>query len=233
MTVRELIRKALLLIGAIAHSENVSAEEASDALNTLNDILESWSNQGLLIYAKTIETFSLVAAQASYTIGSGGNFNTTNPQIIEQASIVDNSVEYPLHIISSQEFAEITNKTVSAQIPNTLFFNRGATTSTIYLNPVPSTTNQIKLYSLKPLTAYSSLNTTVTLPSGYRDALKYALAVKLSPEYGKPVSADIEKQAINSKRELKRLNTDPLFLESDLFAFTDSSRKTYDIYKGE
>lgn len=233
MTVRELIRSSLLLIGAVASNENMSATESQDALSGLNKIIESWSTEGLMIYTKTFETFSLVASQASYTIGVGGNFNTSNPHIIENASIIDGTTEFPLDIISAQEYQQIGNKTVSAQIPHTLFFNRGATTSTIFLNPIPSTANQIKIYSVKPLSAFSSINDTITLPNGYADALEYALAVRLSPQYGKPVNPDIKAEAINSKAKLKRLNAQPLFLESDLLGIPDSSRNTYDIYKGE
>ena len=232
MTVRQLVRKSLLLIGAISSAETVGSTESTDALETINNILQSWSLSGHLIYSKTIETFSLVASQASYTIGVGGNFNTTNPVMIEQASIVDNSVEYPLEIISSQEYAQISSKTLTSQLPSSLYFNRGVTTSTIYLYPIASTANQIKLYSLKPFTEFTTISDTVSLPTGYENALKYALAVKLAPEYGKMASPDVVKEAINSKRELERINTDPLFLSSDLMGAVGSGN-TYSIYKGE
>ena len=150
MTVNELIRKSLLLVGAIGTGESLSADEAADGLASLNDLLDSWSTDGLLIPASTIEEFTLTPGQASYTIGVSGNFNTANPQVIEEARLKDvsgSAFEIPLSIYNIQEYADIVQKQTQSTQPEALYFQRGAPLSTIYLYTVPSAANKLVLYS--------------------------------------------------------------------------------------
>jgi hypothetical protein len=50
MTGRDLISASLRLIGAIAPGESPEASEASDALGTVNRMLDSWANEPLMLY---------------------------------------------------------------------------------------------------------------------------------------------------------------------------------------
>ena len=47
MTVNDLIRRSLRSIGVLNHAEEPTAEEASDALQTLNDMLNAWIYEGM------------------------------------------------------------------------------------------------------------------------------------------------------------------------------------------
>lgn len=47
MTVNDLIRRAMRSLGVLHTGENPSAAEAADALDTLNDLLNAWRNEGL------------------------------------------------------------------------------------------------------------------------------------------------------------------------------------------
>lgn len=237
MTVRELIRKSMLLIGAISSGESLSADEASDGLSSLNDLLDSWSTDGLLIPAMVREEFDLVAAQASYTIGTGGNFNTSNPQIIEEARLLDVSgltpYELPLKIYNVQEFADLTQKTLTTSQPEALYFSRGTPLSTITLYTVPSVANKLVLYSRKALTNFANINDTIELPAGYQRALRYNLALELAVEYGKAPSDYIMVTAQELKAQLMRVNLDPVYLKSDIQGIVQDSQKPYNIYRGE
>ena len=227
----------MLLIGAISSGENVAADEASDALISLNDMIDSWSNEGLLIFQSVRETFPLVVAQSSYTIGTGGDFNTSIPQIIESAAIIDSNsnpnIEYPMRVNSTQEYAMIPDKALSTNIPTDLYFRRGVPLSTITLYPVPDATKTLALYSQKPLAQYASLNDTVTLPKGYARALRYNLALELAPEYGKEPAMNVQMVAKESKQMIKRLNIDPIFLKSDIRGVTSGERRPFNIFRGE
>ena len=47
MTPNDVIKSALSLLGVLAESETPTAEQASDGLDALNDMLASWETQGL------------------------------------------------------------------------------------------------------------------------------------------------------------------------------------------
>ena len=236
MTVRELIRKSMLLIGSISTGENLSADEAADGLSSLNDLLDSWSTDGLLIPASSREEFTLVPAQASYTIGPAGNFNTTNPQLIEEARLMvlgGTAFETPIKVYNTQEYADIKIKTLSTSMPEALYFQRGSPLSTITLYTVPSTANKLVLYSKKALTNFTSVSAEITLPAGYQRALRYNLALELAVEYGKMPSEYVMMAAQDLKAQLMRINLDPLYLKSDIMGISQGSRKSFNIYTGD
>ena len=54
--------------------------------------------------------------------------------------------------------------------------------------------------------SFATLSQDVELPSGWVNALKWALARELSAEYGKPVSQDIERMYLEALANIKRLN---------------------------
>lgn len=214
MTGRDLISATLRLIGAIAPGESVAAGEATDGLATFNRMIDSWSNESLLIPSKTREVFSLVASDPNYTIGSGGNFNTTRPQKIEAASILIGLVEYPMREISLSEYAAIKLKSVTG-IPQSFYCEDNYPLSAIHLYPTPSAVNSIVLYSWKPLTTIATLDTVISLPPGYEEALVYNGAIRLAPEYGRALSQEVAMLAQESKGTIKRMNHKPEFLRVD------------------
>ena len=232
MTVRELIRKSMLLTGVLSSGENMSADEGTDGLSSLNELLESWSTEGLLIYTVARESFSFVAGTASYTMGSGGTFNTTKPMLIEQVGVIDSSTEYPCDIINVQRFSEIPSKSSQSQIPLQVYVSEQATTKTLTFYPVPSTTNQAVIYSRKPFTAFSTLSESISIPQGYQRALRYNLGCELAIEYGKQIEPRIEQEANKLKAQLMRQNLKGILLKSDAAQMT-GIRKRYNIFTGE
>ena len=86
---RDIIKTALLYIGAIAASENPSADMSSDALKSLNRMLDSWSTQNLLIYQASRDVLPIVTpGQEAYTIGAvGADLTTQRPQSNIQSPI--------------------------------------------------------------------------------------------------------------------------------------------------
>jgi hypothetical protein len=59
------------------------------------------------------------------------------------------------------------------------------------------------------------LDTEIELPPGYEDAIIYNLSVRLAPEYGKPMRADLVGLAMDSKANVKRSNMTPQIMEVD------------------
>ena len=87
----------------ISGTETPTADEAADALATLNDVLENWDTQPLALWSTTNFTGALVGGQASYTIGPGGDLNTTRPSQINGAFVQFNGVDFPVQPIGQLE----------------------------------------------------------------------------------------------------------------------------------
>jgi hypothetical protein len=68
----DIISRALKDIGALAAGETPTPEEAQDAFDMLNDMLDQWSNEDMMTYYKTEIVFPITPGQTQYTIGPGG-----------------------------------------------------------------------------------------------------------------------------------------------------------------
>ena len=204
----------------LASGESPSANESNDALSALNDMIDSWSTQQLLIPNQTREVFPLVASQQTYTMGVGGNFATSRPMQIVRALIqLTNEtpvVELGLDILTMEQYASVILKGTTSVFPLSLYSDNANPLTNISVWPVPtSSTNNLVLYSWKPLSDIASLTTALSLPPGYQRALRFNLALDLAPEYGKTLSAANTGIAASSIADIKRMNHRPRFLMVD------------------
>lgn len=219
MTARDLINGSARLLGILGSGEVLQASEASDALSALNDMLSVWSVENLLIYGKTEEEFPLVAGQQSYTMGVGGNFNTTRPQRIENASvrIVNGSTTYdlPIEIFNQDQWSSIAIKSVNSNIPTKLFAQGTYPLETILLWPIPAAVKTLVLWTWKPFSSFATLDSVVSFPPAYAKAIRYNLALELGPEYGKEPSGLVIAEASEAKGAIKRMNQKPSYMSTD------------------
>ena len=81
-TANDIIRSAMRLIQVSAVDTDLTASELQDGLESLNRMLDSWSADELTLYQVIREQFPLVSGQNPYTMGYGGNFNTSRPMKI-------------------------------------------------------------------------------------------------------------------------------------------------------
>lgn len=215
MTGRDLLTAAFRLNGVVASGEALEAAEATDGLATLNRMISSWSNEKLLIYAITAETpLTLTPGDGTYTMGTGGDF-TNRPQELERAMIRDGSIDYPVALITIDEYAAIPNKSLQSTYPQKLYDDGGYPQRTLTLWPVPSAAKSLILYAKRVLTAIATLDTDISLPPGYERALVFNGAMELAPEYGKQVPDSVAMIAVESKASIKRANNRTALLRCD------------------
>lgn len=215
MTGRDVVSASLRLIGASAPGESIDAQEAADGLAALNRMIGSFSNEGLMIHAITAEAaFTLTPGDSTVTLGTGGDI-TTRPQSIDAVVIRDGSVDYPVRILSLDEYASIADKTVQSTYPDALYDDGGYPLRTLTLYPVPQAAKQLVLFTRRALTAIADLDTSVSLPPGYEDMLVYNLAVRLAPEYGRAIPDAVGMVATESKASIKRQNHRTSYLRVD------------------
>ena len=200
-TARDIIQRAMLKIGALAQGEVASVDATNDALDSLNSMIDSWANDSLIIYARTWESFTLTGGTSTYTIGSGGTFNTVRPIDIVDAYLRNGTVDYPMGIITDEAYNGIPYKSIQG-IPDSLNYDNAYPLGNIRLYPVPPASYSLFLLTEKPITTFTSLDTVMSLPVGWLRALIYNLAIEISPEYsqdtGQTVDASVVKIANDS-----------------------------------
>lgn len=228
MTVRDLVTRSMRLAGILAAGETPSGTEASQALDSLNGIIESWAGDGLLSFVISRSNYSITGGSSSFTIDA-------NSPLISSATVLVNSVEEPMKLINVDQYADIKLKTLQSTIPNVLYVESSATadTATGYVYPVPSSTTTIYLYLREGLpSSFASLATTVTLPSGYSRALIYELASELALEYGVQPNPLMLQTKDDLIADLKRANTQPVLSKSDVSGLVQK-KNLFNIYTGE
>lgn len=205
-TALDLITSSMRLIGAIASGETPTADEANDALATLNDMISSWALRNLLAYQKVNSALSLVGGTQSYTIGTGGAFNVDRPISINGAFVTSSGVDFPLRVLTTEEWNSIEIKSFAAPIPNAIYYVPAFPLGTVWIWPSPSLAIPLTLSVNLQLAALSSLAQTISYPPGYAKAMRYCLAVELAPEYGIEPSPAVVKIASDEIGAIKTAN---------------------------
>lgn len=207
MVTADLIRATLRLIGAISSSETPNADESSDALEALNLMLGSWGASRFLS-ASTGKVTKAMTGASSYTIGVGGDIDTTRPTSIYTAHWSNGGLDYPLTVLDYADYEQIGIKNIGS-IPEYIVLKPNNPLSTIYLFPVPAN-GTLTLDNIRPATDLT-LADDLPYPPEWIRALKYNLAIEIAPEFGFSVSPEIVALAKESKEiVLRSMVTIPL-----------------------
>jgi len=204
--VSDLIKSSMRLIGAIATGETPTADEANDGLLVLNDMLENWSTESLSVWGSSNRTFNLVPAQRTYTIGPAGDWNTQRPQDIDDAYCTFSGVDFPVKVISQEQYNEINLKSMAQPIVERLLYVNEFPLGVITVWPVPTQAAPITLTMQRILTFPVALTDVLTGPPGYLKALRYCLAVEFAPEFGMEPPPTVVAVANDAKGDYKRAN---------------------------
>lgn len=176
------------LAGILETGETATSDEANDALNVLNDIIEQWTTGTLSVWETLDSTFTTVPAQSSYTWGVGGNFNAARPVRVNAAYCVINGVSFPIEVIGQEEYDRISVKGQTDNIILRLVYVNDMPLGRVILWPVPNAAVSLVINSDTVLDSVATLSSTITYPPGGSKALRYQLAVELSAEFGVPPS---------------------------------------------
>jgi hypothetical protein len=291
----DIISRALKDIGALESGEVPDAYQAQDAFDMLNDMIDQWSNEQMMVFYKTEIIFPITSGQTQYTIGpngqigaiftgsisgttltvtsissgaiaigqtisgtgvssgttivafgtgAGGNVNETGtytvninqtvasttinsyyqrPLSINSAfvrintssngqPIINGGLDYPVAILNVEDYEMIGLKTLAGPWPKALYYQPTETLGNIFVWPNPSQ-GEMHLFADTILTRYSTMYDTIVLPQGYSMALRWCLAERLMPMYGKASAtqiAMINAYAAQSKSTIKRTNMKPI-----------------------
>lgn len=211
MTALDLIKGSLRLIGTIETGETPEAAEAQDALDILNQLLESLSLSSQGVYNIPTQQFNLVPGQSTYTIGVGGNFDTTLPVTISDAYTIQNNISYPIEIIGQERYDAIGNKTQQSTYPLYLLYQNTSPLGNVILWPTPSAVVPLVMNISAQFTQIPLTSTVITnWPQGAARMMRYLLAIDLAEEYGAPLDQAVFAKAAEAKADYMRANARPL-----------------------
>lgn len=197
-TVQTLIKAALRAIGVIASGETPTAAELEDGRESMQFMLENWSARNIRLFYTEQLTLSASGSE-SYTVGTGGDINTTWPSAIRGARTADGIVK----IIDEATYRQYrVNNSVGPV--GYIWYNPKYPLG--YLYPWPLSSDTIYIDALVPLTNPSALTTSMVFSPPYNDPVKWNLAVRMAPEYGKEVSQTVAALAISSLEAIESRN---------------------------
>lgn len=244
----------------LAEGETPSSETANDALTALNQMIDSWNTERLAVFSTQDQVFNWPSGTRTMEIGPSGDIfiadsllstqvpepittqsdtlieapiRGTRPILVDDATYFrdpQTNVSYGIKLINQQQYDGIAVKTVTSTYPQVMWVNMAYPNITMTVYPVPLRLLEFHLISVTPLDQAAILATPLSFPPGYLRAFKYNLACEIAPEFGVEPSAQVQRIAMYSKRNLKRINN-----PDDIMALPYSivgTRQRYNIYAG-
>jgi len=232
-TASELINGALRLLGVLAEGEVPSAATADDALVAMQQMIDSWSTERLSIFTTQEQVFTWPVGQLSRTLGPSGDFVGNRPILLDDSTyFVDpsNGISFGIKIINQQQYDGIAVKTVTSSYPQVMWINTNYPNIDMHIYPVPTRALEWHFISVDPLDQPATLSTVLSFPPGYLRAFRYNLACEIAPEFGVEPSPQVQRIAMSSKRNLKRINNpgDVMSLPYSIVG----TRQRFNVYSG-
>jgi hypothetical protein len=154
----------------------------------------------------------LIQAYYSKPLNINSAYVRINTSQSSGSPILTGGIDYPIGILALENYNSIGLKTLNGPWPKGLYFNANEDSGNVFLWPSPSQ-GEIHMFAETLFRNYDSLYDDATLPQGYTLALRWCLAERLMPMYGKvnPVLvAQIGAFAAQAKATLKSTNMAPM-----------------------
>ena len=208
-TANDQINGALRLIGMLAEGETPSAATSQDALTALNQMIDSWNTERLSVFSTQDQVFNWPSNEIFRTLGPTGNFVGNRPILLEDSSYFrdpSNGISFGIKFVNQQQYNGIAVKTVTSTYPQVIWVNMTYPDVEMYIYPKPTKVLEWHFVSVEELTKPATLSTNLAFPPGYLRAFKYNLACEIAAEFGVEPPPTVQRVAMTSKRNLKRIN---------------------------
>ena len=126
--------------------------------------------------------------------------------------ILNGGLDYPVSVLALQDYQMIGLKTLNGPWPKAVYYNPNEESGNLFVWPNPSQ-GEMHLFANTLFTRYGTLYEDIVLPQGYSMGLRWCLAERLMPMYGKVSTTQIQMinaYAAQAKATLKRTNMSPL-----------------------
>ena len=232
-TANDQINGALRLIGQLAEGETPSAATSQDSLTAMNQMLDSWSSERLSVFSTQDQVFTWTQGYISRTLGPTGDFVGNRPVLLDDATYFrdpSNNISFGIKIINQQQYDGIAVKTVTSTYPQVLWINMDMPNVSMYIYPVPTKALEWHFISVTELVEPATLATSLIIPPGYLRAFRFNLACEIAAEFGVEPPPSVQRIAMSSKRNIKRINNpdDVMSLPYSIVA----TRQRFNIFAG-
>ena len=232
-TAGDQINRALRLLGVLAEGETPSASVSQDCLTALNQMIDSWNTERLSVFNTIDQTYIWPAGFITRTLGPSGDFVGVRPVLLDDATYFRDpgtNVSFGIKFINQQQYDGIAVKTVTSTYPQVMWINMEYPDITMTIYPKPTRDLEWHFISVQELDQPATLATNLAFPPGYLRAFTYNLAMEIAPEFGVEPSAQVQRIAMTSKRNLKRINNpdDVMSMPYSLVA----TRQRFNVYAG-
>jgi hypothetical protein len=125
--------------------------------------------------------------------------------------ITGGGLDYPVSVLNVEEYEMIGLKTLNGPWPKALYYQPTELLGNLFLWPNPGQ-GEMHIFADTIFSNYTGLYDSITLPQGYAMALRWCLAERLMPMYGKASQTQIAmimKFAAQGKATIKRTNMKP------------------------
>jgi hypothetical protein len=171
--------------------------------------------------------------EISRTLGPTGDFVGNRPVYFDDATYYrdpSTNVSFGIKFINQQQYDGIAVKTVTSTYPQVIFVNMTFPDVEMFIYPRPTRLLEWHFISVQELDKPADLSTVLYYPPGYLRAFTYNLACEFAPEFGVEPSQQVQRIAMTSKRDLKRVNN-PDDIMSLPYAIV-ATRQRFNIYAG-
>ena len=196
----QIVNDALRCIGAISQGENPTGTEVTDGRRALNMMMKTWMGgqnefaPGIKMWQRGQSAIDPSSAKISYTIApASADLTLVVPVAIPAMNAKDSDGnETKLEPMTLEEYFKISNKT-NTGIPSKFCYERGYDIGTVYFDLFLSDdTYTFPFVYLREIYEIDDADDDIDFPVHWYEALKYHLAIRLAPEYGKVVSQDLK-----------------------------------------
>lgn len=125
--------------------------------------------------------------------------------------IYGGGLDYPVSVLNLEQYELIGLKSLNGPWPKALYYQPTETLGNIYVWPNPAQ-GEMHLFADTIFQRYTTLYDTMSLPQGFNNAMRWCLAERLMPMYGKASATQItmiNTFAAQAKSNIKRTNMRP------------------------
>ena|ERR1019366_6129083 len=159
-TALDIVTRALRAIGAFAPGDSIDPQDANDAFDTLNDMLEMWRNSTMMVNYITEIIFTITNNVYQYTIGQGGTIGGSFTGSIALTTLTVTAA--PAGTLALGQYLSGSGITAGTQIVQFLTGAGGIGTYKVNISQTASST-AITTYYQRPLRINSAFVRVATL----------------------------------------------------------------------
>lgn len=201
----DLITDALIGSTIKGSDEVISDTDANICLRRLQRLLDSWSNEPLLIYTTPDEIFTMTPNVASYPTSM---LPDGRPVSIDSIFVRLSNIDYVVDLVDQQTFDAIPYK-ITTSVPNVCYYEPSFPDGVFNFYPVPYAAFFCHVITRQPLTGALTLTASIDLPKGYEKAIVDSLAADIWTSFkgSAPVPPDVKMMAREAQNNLRMTNT--------------------------